>query len=548
MAASVFDPLLELDLKENPGVVKFTTLEELEAFVAEEQSAWAGLIEQAHALEKSGRGPFGMIIGPQRQALSTIETAVKNQRIAAKQNPVVPSPPFALQKSEIGETLFIFDNFETIGNPIEVYTWVDTFIRPPNKILITTRHREFKGDYPVQVTGMKEDEINKLIEVTANRLGISHLLTREYREQISVESDGHPYVVKMLLGDVAQQKKLVKVERLIANSDEILTALFERTYIKLSPAAQRCYLTLCGWRSTVPLVALEAVLLSSALERFNVKEAIEQLQNYSFVEIVRSEQDDEDFISVPFVASKFGQQKLSVHSLKQLIVNDTHLLQQFGGGSGIDIRHGVRPRINRIVRFVAREVERDREALDRYLPMVEFLARRSPDTWLQLAEIYQDGGAYDDLEAAKVCVRHFLETADGETALNAWKELAQLCRETEDSVGEVHSLLEMCARHDVSFYEVSNVANRLNAVFSAGSVADVDRENKRHLFENLAEIMVNRSAEANATDFSRLAWLYLHLGDQYSAKRYTIKGLNIEPDNWYCRSLGIKLGVSADDD
>ena len=95
MAASVFDPLLELDLKENPGVVKFTTLEELEAFVAEEQSAWAGLIEQAHALEKSGRGPFGMIIGPQRQALSTIETAVKNQRVAAKQNPVVPSPPFA---------------------------------------------------------------------------------------------------------------------------------------------------------------------------------------------------------------------------------------------------------------------------------------------------------------------------------------------------------------------------------------------------------------------------------------------------------------------
>ena len=64
--------------------------------------------------------------------------------------------------------LFIFDNFETTINPIELYRWIDTYIRPPNKVLITSRERSFTGDYAVQVSGMSEDECRKLIQ--SNRL------------------------------------------------------------------------------------------------------------------------------------------------------------------------------------------------------------------------------------------------------------------------------------------------------------------------------------------------------------------------------------------
>jgi hypothetical protein len=59
-----------------------------------------------------------------------------------------------LRKSTIGPTLFVFDNFETVENPVEVYQWLDTYIRLPNKILITTRVRDSKGDYPVEISGM----------------------------------------------------------------------------------------------------------------------------------------------------------------------------------------------------------------------------------------------------------------------------------------------------------------------------------------------------------------------------------------------------------
>ncbi|MCH7903756.1 MAG: hypothetical protein IH944_04220 [Armatimonadetes bacterium] len=51
-----------------------------------------------------------------------------------------------LSNGAAGPTLFVFDNFETIENPPDVFRWIDTYIRLPNKVLITTRFRDFAGD------------------------------------------------------------------------------------------------------------------------------------------------------------------------------------------------------------------------------------------------------------------------------------------------------------------------------------------------------------------------------------------------------------------
>jgi hypothetical protein len=81
-------------------------------------------------------------------------------------------------------------------------------------------------------------------------------------------------VIKILLGEVAKAGELVKVERIVADSDEILKALFERTYSGLSPVAKRVFLTLCNWRSLVPQIALEAVLLRPSNEKMDVLSAL----------------------------------------------------------------------------------------------------------------------------------------------------------------------------------------------------------------------------------------------------------------------------------
>lgn len=45
-------------------------------------------------------------------------------------------------------------------------------IRLPNKVVITTRFRDFKGDYPVEIVGMTEKESFSLINRHAKILGI----------------------------------------------------------------------------------------------------------------------------------------------------------------------------------------------------------------------------------------------------------------------------------------------------------------------------------------------------------------------------------------
>src|SRR6185437_15448623 len=109
-------------------------------------------------------------------------------------------------------------------------------------------------------------------------LGINELLTEAYYNELISESDGHPYVIKILLGEVAKSQRLVKIQRILAGNDEILDALFERTFVGLSKSAQRIFLTLCNWRSTIPQIALESVLLRDANERMEIGNAIDELE------------------------------------------------------------------------------------------------------------------------------------------------------------------------------------------------------------------------------------------------------------------------------
>jgi hypothetical protein len=121
-----------------------------------------------------------------------------------------------MTRSNIGPILFVFDNFETVRTPAELYTWLDTYIRLPNKVLITSRIREFKGDYPIEVLGMSETESDELILSTSVSLGIDRLLTQEYKSDLYQEAGGHPYVMKVLLGEVAKSGRLSKVARIVA--------------------------------------------------------------------------------------------------------------------------------------------------------------------------------------------------------------------------------------------------------------------------------------------------------------------------------------------
>ncbi|MYH65441.1 MAG: hypothetical protein F4136_07280 [Chloroflexi bacterium] len=224
-----------------------------------------------------------------------------------------------MYQSDLGKILFVFDNFETVNSPIDLFNWIDHYLRPPNKALITTRFREFRGDYPVELAGMSFEECSQLIDATARRLKITQLVSSDDKEELFDASDGHPYIVKILLGEIRKYGKVGKAERFLASQDNLLDTLFERTYTRLPMVAQRVFLTLCSWKSLVAETAIKAVLLRPGNEITDVIEAIDDLHNSSLIERNEWESDNEVYWSVPLAARLFGLKKLETNRMQMAI-------------------------------------------------------------------------------------------------------------------------------------------------------------------------------------------------------------------------------------
>jgi hypothetical protein len=60
---------------------------------------------------------------------------------------------------------------------------------------------------------MEYAEATQLVDGCASRLHIKDLLTKEYTDELISDSAGHPYVLKVLLGEVQKEQRRVAVIR-----------------------------------------------------------------------------------------------------------------------------------------------------------------------------------------------------------------------------------------------------------------------------------------------------------------------------------------------
>ena len=447
-----------------------------------------------------------------------------------------------------GPTLFVLDNFETVQSPDDVFKWIDTHIRPPNKVLITTRFRDFNGDYAIKIGGMTDEQAGQLVDQHAARLKVTALLGSNYKRELIRESDGHPYVMKILLGQVAKEGHAVKPERIVASADDLLKALFERTYGALSPGGQRVFLLLCSWRVFVPEVAVEAVLLRPGIERFDVTEALRELHRFSLVDQIFSEEKGEKkeaFVGVPLAAAMYGRSKLEVSPFKVEVEEDRKLLMEFGAGKKEAVGRGVFPRIENLIRAVAVRASTSPKTLEEKLPVLEYLATRVPKTYLQLSDLVRE---VRDLEhstdRAKKYVRNYLESAPTPERLEAWRKLADLCQSSQDPVGELHALSEAALLVASDQEDLGHFANRLNnriRDLKGHSSEDTWSGKVRGLLERVIEAMEKHFKELSATNCSRLAWLYLNVGNSGRALDVAKIGSERDPTNEHCQNLILKL-------
>lgn len=512
------------------------------------------------------QGPFDYILwfsardidlleeGPkpvQPDVLTGEEIATAFIKLLGSVEPIDTNDPLAYfsaalnRKHERGPILFVFDNFETMQNPVEVFNLINTRIRYPNKALITTRvrFREFNGDFKFDLSGMNYEETEELIDRTSTTHGIRSLLTGDYRQDLYDKSGGHPYVIKILLGEVAKSRELRKIPKLLERKEDILEALFEETYKRLSPVAKRVFLTLCNWRSIVPQLAVEAVLLQASEEWINVEDGIEELIQSSFIEPIEAE--DERFLSVPLVATEFGRRKLAVTPDRVKIEADMQLLYAFGAAKRSDIRHGVGKRIENLFHSLADKPEE----IEKYLPMLTFIARKYPPAWRHLIQLHYRSGTRASLIKAKEATRQYLELsrdiADQEWA---WRELSRLCYRTHDYEGELHALIGLAKLPESSYSNIRYAVQRSLAVFKhyrdtyrVGSKREEKTEEKKMFAQQLIDVMEGRLEEAQPSDLGWLAWLYANKGERERGRKYVELGLDRDPSNYDLNNVASKL-------
>ena len=297
------------------------------------------------------------------------------------------------------------------------------------------------------------------------------------------------------------------------------------------------FLTLCNWRTILPQLAIEAVLLRPENDKMDVTRGIEELQISSFIEIALSERDEMAFVSVPLVASVFGRRKLSVSPYKSAIEADTQILHYFGAAGQIDIKHGIGPRIVRMFNHIRERIENGQEQVKDFLPIIEFIARQYPIAWLDLAELYQITGSKQDFKEAQSAIKCYLENdLDEKDKQLGWKQLTYLCKRNDYYIGEAQALVEGCKLSCTPFYDISDAAVRITYLLKSNALV-LDTDHMHVLVRQLTDVVENRIIEADATSCSRLAWLYYLLRDHDGRDESIIRGLKLDPKNEYCKRL-----------
>ena len=447
-----------------------------------------------------------------------------------------------LSKCDLGPLLIVLDNFETVQNPEEMFAWLDTFIRLPNKILITSRFRDFKADYPISVGGLTRPEFDILVNKISNELGIFDLLSGEYHSDLFYETGGHPYVTKILLGEVAKERRLGDMRRIVSGNEDLLTALFERTFAIISPAAKRVFLTLCSWRSSIPAVGVEAVLRARSVESFDVEEAIEELYSFSLVDKIKSKTDSLSLLFVPLSAFLFGKKKLSVSPNKSLIDQDLRILMLFGV-SNINQPQDVSSRIDVFFRQVANGIATQKMKLEDFDGVLRQLCLRHNESWLSLATLYEENDMVDNQVD---CYQSYLESAaDSSRKISIWKKLASIYYKSGQLYEEANALVQMCAIQATTFSLVSSSMKRINQIIASEKL-ESDQEKTAIISRMISIINERRDAGASMDndDLSALAWLHIHLRNIREAKKIVKKVLEVDPKHYHSLNIAKKLHMN----
>ena len=537
-----------ITLKGRGGIGKTTTALQILPKIAEQGDFELMLWFSARDLDLLSAGPKRV----KKDVVDKQQIAERYAQLVTDQSKGTDHVSFmekALGRDSDHKTLFIFDNFETMDRQEALYMWLNDHIRHPNKILITTRHREVTGDYAITVGGLDRPGSLKLIDNIVNATPEDLAISTKTRNDLYDLSDGHPYILKIVVPSVRGGARIGTFRNiLIGGGDrDYLPALFERTFQTLTRASQRIFLTLASWNTEIPSIAIQCVLLqyTDPESWFSIDAALDQLDNYSFIER-RYSDDDQEFIYMPLAARLYGKSKLPTSEFRSNVQRDAELLKKFDLAGQNNLP---RAAIEKFIEELSIQISSGRRTLEDTRPMVEFLADSQSIAWPTLVDFALEHFSLDGPIKAQEYVRQYIAqeknfSQSSATHLrDAWERLYRLCKDTKDTGGQLSALIgwvkEIEPNSD-NWWRLANIIDKSNALYrdlKYQSNENVDQDTKKTQFTELFDVIEAWPEADHADDFSKLAWAALNMNNRLKAASYVIKGLEIDSTNSYCLNL-----------
>lgn len=435
--------------------------------------------------------------------------------------------------------LFIFDNFETFSDARGLHKFLDEHTHLPNKSLITSRERAFVADYPIEVRGMEPKDAEQMLLEAARSLSIEGLMTPDVIDRIYAYTSGHAYVMRVIAGEIAKDGRFTPPKQVMGRRQDIVDAVFERSFNKLSDAGRNVFLLVANWKSNVPEVALIVVL---GVRGIDAMAGLDECRRLSLMDPTELP-GNQSFYSVPQLARGFAHKKLQGDPDRLVIQQDLITLRKFGVVSTIST--GEDSELRLIEQFSSTcfdEIGRGGEAVVKADKLLEALANSWAPGWRKLAEFRRQCGA--DHESIGYALRRAVEEEPFSKA--AWLDRARFAKEIGDEGVRIASLVS-AVDADPSDVDLMKEVSFQLCRYVNGHIAEFPKA-RRGVY--LASVRANMQRVSNKLDpvgLSRLAWLFLLEGNVGKAREYAEKGCAIDPKNTYCLKIIDRLDGQFDD-
>ncbi len=426
-------------------------------------------------------------------------------------------------------TLFVFDNFETLRDTIGVHRFLDTYTHLPNKVMITSRERAFKADFPIEVRGMEFPEAAKLMRNLAEELSIAGLIGERELKNIYEYTDGHPYVMRILIGEIAKEKRVLPLKQIIPSRLDILSAVFERSFNGLSDDGRWVFLTVANWRSIVFETALIVVL---ARNNVDVENGIEECHRLSLIDRNHSA-DGERTFSAPELAREFASKKLFGDPDRLAIEECLVTLRHFGvlkpeQASSSRQKDLVEP----FLHWAFEEASEKPDQIERIDFLIESVAQFWPRVWLPLAK-FRIKFDVSKSRTELALRRAVEENPSDREAIMTRAEYGKKLGDEQTWIACLVSAVD-ANPNDVDF--VREAAFHL-ATYVDRHKSEIPTARRGVYLASLRSHMERLVDRLDATGLSRLAWLYLLENQQQRAYDLAMKGCEKESTNSHCLNI-----------